>query len=207
MVQTKKQLIHDRIIRIALEEFAINGYNGTRISVIARKADIATGNIYHYFRSKDELFSEVLPEDFLRRLTTTACSKITALRGISDIETLDPAAEFHIRAAEFLEYIIDNRLRLIIIIRGLENSPHQNFKHEFSDRIYNEAVSYYRSLNPDFSLSEIQQYNLQITYKNFFQSIADLLLHFADKDALRSALITQIRYHQGGLHHIFTDLL
>lgn len=36
------------------------GFHGTSMSLIAQKADVATGTIYHYFKSKDDLIVELL---------------------------------------------------------------------------------------------------------------------------------------------------
>ena len=37
-----------------------HGFHGTSMSMIAREAGVATGTIYHYFKSKDELIIELL---------------------------------------------------------------------------------------------------------------------------------------------------
>ena len=50
----------DAILAAALEEFAINGFAGTRLDDIARRADVAKGTIYLYFADKETLFQELL---------------------------------------------------------------------------------------------------------------------------------------------------
>ena len=59
-MQTLKNDIKQRILNIAREEFLAHGVRDTSIRTVARKAGIAVGNIYNYFRSKDKLFCEVL---------------------------------------------------------------------------------------------------------------------------------------------------
>lgn len=53
-----------RILAAAAKVFARKGYHGARVSEIARRADVADGTIYLYFRNKDDilvsLFDEVM---------------------------------------------------------------------------------------------------------------------------------------------------
>ncbi|WP_020620008.1 TetR/AcrR family transcriptional regulator [Paenibacillus daejeonensis] len=54
--ERKKQQILDS----ALKVMAIHGFQLTSIQHIAAEAGVSVGNIYHYFSSKEEIFSEVL---------------------------------------------------------------------------------------------------------------------------------------------------
>lgn len=56
----KKELI----LESALELFAENGFHGTSISQIAKKAGISKGLIYNYFESKNEILSEIIKVAF-----------------------------------------------------------------------------------------------------------------------------------------------
>ena len=50
----KRELILDTAIRV----FAEKGYPDTRISDIAKRAEIAYGLVYHYFKNKEEITLE-----------------------------------------------------------------------------------------------------------------------------------------------------
>ncbi|MGV3761609.1 TetR/AcrR family transcriptional regulator [Parapedobacter sp.] len=52
---TKKRAIYESTLRL-IKEF---GFHGTPMSQIAQEAGVATGTIYHYFTSKDELIVEL----------------------------------------------------------------------------------------------------------------------------------------------------
>jgi AcrR family transcriptional regulator len=54
----------EAILAAALEEFAVNGFAGTRLDDIARRAKIAKGTIYLYFADKETLFQELLRSMF-----------------------------------------------------------------------------------------------------------------------------------------------
>jgi AcrR family transcriptional regulator len=46
----------ERILSIAVEEFAANGYDGANVNHIAEMADISVGALYKYFATKEDLF-------------------------------------------------------------------------------------------------------------------------------------------------------
>jgi AcrR family transcriptional regulator len=56
MREEKKTLIMD----VALEHFASAGFHATTINHIARHAGISKGLMYNYFKSKEELLSEII---------------------------------------------------------------------------------------------------------------------------------------------------
>jgi AcrR family transcriptional regulator len=50
----------DAILAAALEEFSARGFAATRLDDVARRAGIAKGTIYLYFRDKETLFQELV---------------------------------------------------------------------------------------------------------------------------------------------------
>lgn len=49
-----------RILKAAIELFAARGFHATTIAAIAQKARVATGLMYNYFDTKDELLEAIL---------------------------------------------------------------------------------------------------------------------------------------------------
>jgi len=58
------------ILSAALEEFSARGFEATRLDDVARRAGIAKGTIYLYFRDKETLFQELV-RDMLSPLVGT----------------------------------------------------------------------------------------------------------------------------------------
>jgi len=52
------------IIDAAFKLFLIHGYNGVSISLLSNAIDMTKGALYHYFRSKEELFTLVVDKYF-----------------------------------------------------------------------------------------------------------------------------------------------
>jgi AcrR family transcriptional regulator len=78
--QTKREAIMDA----ATEVFAANGLDGANVEDIARRAGVAKGTIYLYFKSKDEILDAILlerwPGPYLARLSPDM-AMVPELRG------------------------------------------------------------------------------------------------------------------------------
>jgi TetR/AcrR family fatty acid metabolism transcriptional regulator len=70
MARKKSDDKRQRILQAAARVFARKGYHGARVSEIARRAEVADGTIYLYFRDKEDilvsLFDEVMREHLKR---------------------------------------------------------------------------------------------------------------------------------------------
>lgn len=59
-MSTIRERNKEKILRAASEEFADKGFAATKTSDIAAKAGLPKPNVYYYFKSKDNLYREVL---------------------------------------------------------------------------------------------------------------------------------------------------
>jgi AcrR family transcriptional regulator len=82
----------DKILAVALELFAQNGYQGTSIAQIAKKAKISKGLMYNYFKNKEKLLEEIV------------------LDGFSKIAELDYGLDSNENPKKKLKYLIDSTL-------------------------------------------------------------------------------------------------
>jgi len=84
--QTRRQRLEAReesIIAAAHEEFLENGFEGAKVVGIARRADVAEGTLYLYFKNKNALLAAVVGS-FYARLTETAEAGILESATTSD---------------------------------------------------------------------------------------------------------------------------
>jgi TetR/AcrR family fatty acid metabolism transcriptional regulator len=68
---SKKALRREAIIQAAIEVFSKKGFQSAGISEIAKKAGVADGTIYQYFKNKEDLFFSIPVEktkEFRRKL-------------------------------------------------------------------------------------------------------------------------------------------
>lgn len=59
-MQYQKEEVRVRIFASALDEFEKYGFKDANMRRIAKAAQVATGNLYRYFKSKDDIFDEIV---------------------------------------------------------------------------------------------------------------------------------------------------
>src|SRR5665811_1996392 len=70
---------HEAILAAALDEFSSRGFEAARLDDVAKRAGVAKGTIYLYFRDKESLFQELI-----RAMLTPLVGTIEAL-GAADV--------------------------------------------------------------------------------------------------------------------------
>ena len=95
--ENRKQMMGEtrqRLVKAAVEEFAREGYEGANINRITQAAGVATGTIYNYFPSKNELMLTILSE-----IGTAHCAFIA--------EQIRQEDDFILRVERLLEAVFD----------------------------------------------------------------------------------------------------
>jgi TetR/AcrR family transcriptional regulator len=95
---TKDQSTRDKIVAAALREFAAHGKEGARVDRIAERAGVNKAMIYYHFRSKHDLYVEVVTSFFRDMLSQV---RVQVSDATSLAEALTIMAERHVEA--FLE--------------------------------------------------------------------------------------------------------
>ena len=110
MAEAKAPAVDKRraIIDAAVRVFARQGYHATRVADIADEAGVAYGLVYHYFRSKEAVMTELFTERW--SLLLTAIDEI-------DAQPLDPRQKLDAVAGFILEsYRHNPELMQVIIV-------------------------------------------------------------------------------------------
>jgi len=84
----------ERLVNAAVEEFAREGYEGANINRITQAAGVATGTIYNYFPSKNEMMLTILSE-----IGSAHCAFIA--------EQIRQEDDFILRVERLLEAVFD----------------------------------------------------------------------------------------------------
>jgi TetR/AcrR family transcriptional regulator, fatty acid metabolism regulator protein len=88
---------HDLILEAAIDVFAAKGFHHARISDIARKAGVADGTIYLYFRNKDDVLLSIFEE----KMELLLAGLRGALEGVHDpSEKVRTFARYHFRQVQ-----------------------------------------------------------------------------------------------------------
>jgi len=92
--EAKKVDKRRRILEAAVRSFSADGFYRTRIGDIAKAANVATGTVYTYFESKENIHNAVF-DDFMSRFLARGRD---TLEGCSDArEKLHRVVELHLR--------------------------------------------------------------------------------------------------------------
>jgi AcrR family transcriptional regulator len=203
MAQYLKDDVRARIDKAALEVFGKVGVEPATMATIARRAGISTGNIYHYYPTKDALFEAVLPDSFVQRLEKLIRLRVAALDGIADARTLGPQAPFAVFARDLLAFSIEHRLKIVVLLGRAAGTRHAGFAAGLVETMLTMAVSHFRTLTPDLEVTRAQRVALDRIYRNWVVSIVEILETQKSESAIRDALEAFSRYHMAGLNGLF----
>lgn len=81
--QEQKEARREQILNAGLDLFVRNGYHGTTTKDIAETLGISQGLMFHYFKSKDELYIELLTE------LTKSMSSVTDMLDYTQMNPLE----------------------------------------------------------------------------------------------------------------------
>lgn len=111
--QEGQTVIEQRILAASRERFASFGYRHTSIAEIARDAGVATGTVYRYFASKEDLFRRVV-QDLNERWVELARSVLSGPGAAHErLARLGPASIEFNRSNKLLTSILNRDTEII----------------------------------------------------------------------------------------------
>lgn len=193
-MQVLKDEIQEGILRASQTLFLQYGYEKTTIEKIARQAKISKSNLYHYFKSKDEIFD---------RLTDTAAHefrKVIEYFASNQFEPSFNAPGFaEMMADELFRFVSENREGLLLLVFCAQGTKYETLKNELIDRIANKFKEDYRIYFPEDD-------NIAwIITQNLFDGITNLTMRSHADERLRQDLLRFIRYHSKGFAALISD--
>jgi len=69
----------ERIVAAAFELFLNHGFDGTGVNQILQKSELSKGAFYHHFKSKEEIYAEIVSTFFIQPLESTDFDKMAQL--------------------------------------------------------------------------------------------------------------------------------
>lgn len=157
-MQKKKDNIYKSILKIAKNEFLSNGYKNTSMRTISKKSDIGLSNIYNYFKSKDEIFLEVLKPllSFIDVLYDSHNKKENL-----SIDVFS-SKEYQRKSILMMVSLVEdfrNELRLLLF--HSYGSSLENFRDDYSDKYTKFSIEY-------LSVMKVKYPQININVSKFF---------------------------------------
>lgn len=140
---TRRQRLEKReqsILNAAHAEFTEHGFDGARMAAIARRAKVAEGTVYLYFKNKNALLEAVIAR-FYTKLTEGAQSGVQAHD--DTFERLAFLARHHVNECMAQWHILE---LMIGLYRKLQNYEHRGYQFNKAyvavfDQVFREGVA------------------------------------------------------------------
>jgi len=195
MPQVLKAEVRERILVAALAAFARSGFAATTMNDIARGASMAVANLYRYYSSKDELFEAAVPAVLVARFEQLLERSVHAHARLAGLaRPADEAA-----AAELLDFWIEQRLVVVILLDRAQGSVHENFGQRFVERLVALSIAEIRSAHPGVVVHREARLVLQQIFENTRRMIGVLLESCENERAIRRAVASFRSYQVAGL--------
>lgn len=195
MAQYKKEETQNLIIQSAEKLFSERGYHNTTISDIAKETGISVGNVYRYYKGKEQILEEVLPEEFVVKLRENLRTKIVT--GKSDtINEQSKKREYLEKSNMFHRMIIENKRKLIILMQYSEETPYEDFRKNVVRNLVEFIIAQF---NPENEQNQNLKDLLTILYDGYIQMSLDIAAREWDDEKTLGALRNINQYHIIGL--------
>ena len=138
-MQIQKDEIRNRILIVASNEFMKNGVKHTSIKSIADKAGVAVGNVYNYYKSKDDLLKAVLAPLF------KAFKDYRNKTGGEEYVTLDRFHQefyYEMRREQVASLIVPFRKELRLLIFETAGTSLENYFDQLLEATYTDGITY-----------------------------------------------------------------
>lgn len=178
-MQYLKEDIKEKIISSAITEFKTKGYMNASMREIAKNAGVATGNIYRYFKNKEELFNGIIAPVY-NLLMNYAFQ-------IKDYEGEETSAMYEICKIKdkIIDVFKDHSTEMLILIDKSEGSKYANIKEEWIlliDTILNSK------LIPDINRSGVaikDEYIIHVLSSTLIEGIYVILRNQEDGERIK----------------------
>ncbi len=201
-MQYKKDEIKERIYASALTVFSQKGYGGTKISEVALNAGVSVGNIYRYYKSKEELFHAILPESFLESVKNLLGEKISIIkeRELKLPQDIDKLGMFN---DEFIFFMIENKERILILLDNSKGTKFENVRMDIINFILKTVKERYDVRGTQEIKKDKLDFLLKIIYENILMMTLNILKISNNVNEIKNYLKTIHSYHLFGITSLF----
>lgn len=141
-MQYQKDEVRNNIVREALKEFLEKGYEGASIRCIAKNSNTSVGNLYKYFKSKEDLYESIIGSVYHRIMNY--------IDQIDKVEINEKAQLiFNELAGKIMEIFNDSSTEIAVLLNQSKGSRYENCKSTFVGiitKIITENMKYELSL-------------------------------------------------------------
>ena len=177
IIAEKKKAIFESTLELVRE----NGFHGTPMSLVAKKAGVAAGTIYHYFDSKDTLIIEL--HGYIR-------SQMFKAMLDGDDETKDLKSRFFSFWKKHYQFYIQNPNALYFIEQFVNSPYYERCPERENDRCQHIISNF---LEAGIASGKLKQMNLKLMSILVHSSVVTTAkIHLAKKVEIGKAELEQV---------------
>ncbi|MDF2890795.1 MAG: hypothetical protein K0R80_1162 [Clostridia bacterium] len=189
-MQVLKEEVRKTIHQAALVEFYEKGFREASMRSIAERGGMTVGNLYRYFKSKEDLFYDVI---------SPAYHKIVALTEAENLDLNHPE-EGH----RFIEYIANqliaikraHRAELLILMEGSEGTRFEEGLQEITTLLVNKFnQNIFPWLKKNDSVNEEDDFFVHVLATNIIEGMKYIMKHCEDELKMGRLIQRFIYYH------------
>jgi AcrR family transcriptional regulator len=198
MPQIQKEAVRNEIIDKALLLFAKKGYDEISIADIAKAAGISVGNVYRYFKGKEDILNEIITSSFISKFRKEIFTKLGT--GKSDtISEQSQNKEYVDYSVQFLKSMIENKFKFIVLIKCTKSEVSNLFRKEIFEYM---VQTFLNQFVKEEEKKEALRPTIALLYKGLIGLYLDILNKDADEETYLRELKQVTKYHIFGLASI-----
>lgn len=186
-MQTLKEEVRNNICRAAVEEFWKKGFNSASMRDIAKNAGITVGNLYRYFKDKEDLFNAVIEETHARLIRYVE-------HNLSLVMSKPESSFFEHVADTILAMRKENLRELIILFEGSRGTKYENVKEEVINMVEKYVNTEYLPEIKGFT-EGFDPFISHVIASGFIEGLIMINKRYEDSDQLRRAISQFINFY------------
>jgi len=175
-MQYLKDEIKSRIISAALKEIYDKGFLDASMRRIAKDAGIAIGNVYRYFKSKEDLFYEIVNPAYYSLINFTGNHNYTSTSNTPVFKAV---------VDKIMPIFREYRVQLLLLMDKSKGTKYENIKDKLILIIVKDINDY---LLPNIKKRGVDikdSYIFDVIAATFLEALFIILRKYSDEDAIR----------------------
>ena len=175
-MQYLKDEVKSRIISSALKEFHDKGFLDASMRRIAKEANVAIGNVYRYFKSKEDLFNEIVNPAYY--------SLININGSLNNKNTLDLFV-FEAVVDRIMLVFKEYRVQLLILMDKSKGTKYENIRDNLNLIAVKELNDYLASKLKERGIDIKDTFIFNVIAATFLEGLFIILRKYNDEDTIR----------------------
>ena len=196
-MQVLKEDIRSRILTVAKQQFEQKGYSKTSMREMAELANVGVGNIYNYFRNKDELFREVV-----RPVLCALEAMLQEHHGIRGEDIMMMRTKKYLKSCigEYVSLIEKYRSLMEILLFHAQGSSLEHFRENYTDRSTELVKAWFVTMQqkyPEINTA-VSDFIIHLHTVWMFTMFEELLMHSVPRQEMEAILHDYILFEIQG---------